>query len=144
MRKLKHEISVYIKDDLDILDCKHKKALVLGNLLDMQNCLNENYNLSSYFVKNDRRVNNISVVKNVKEFDSLNILTLKTDFSKLLSIKLKDRKQIERKHFLIVFSREEERLSVNENNYSYFYNINNLLTGSFKESLLNIIMEKTK
>lgn len=144
MRHLKHTISIYIKDDLDILNCRHKKTLALSNLLEIQNELDENYNMNSYFVKNSNKINNVAVVKKIKRFDSLDIAVVKTDLNKFLSLRLKGREQMERKHILVFFSTEEDMLVVNENNYSYFYDIGSLLTGSFKESLLNIIKEKTR
>ena len=144
MKKDKHYISIFIKDDLNILKCTHKRALALTNIKELQNGLDENYSIHSYFVKDTEKVNNLAVVKNIKKFETLDIAVLKTNFNKTLSLRLKDRKQSENKHFLIIFSTEEDRLLVNENNYSYFYDIGSLLTGSFKESLLNIIMEKTK
>lgn len=144
MRHLKHTISIYIKDNLDILNCRHKKTLALSNLLEVQNELDENYNMNSYFVKDSSKINNVAVVKKINKFDSLNIAVVKTDLNKFLSLRLKEREQIERKHILVFFSTEEDMLVVNKNNYSYFYDIGSLLTGSFKESLLKIIMEKTK
>lgn len=144
MKKDKHYISIFIKDDLDILKCTHKRALTLTNIQELQGGLDENYSIHSYFVKDTEKINNIAVVKNIKKFEALDIAVLKTNFNKTLSLRLKDRKQSENKHFLVIFSTEEDRLLVNENNYSYFYDIGSLLTGSFKESLLNIIMEKTK
>lgn len=144
MKKDKHYIVVLIKDELDLLKCSHKRALSLTNILELQNGLDENYSIHSYFVKDTEKINNIAVVKNIKKFEALNIAVLKTNFNKHVSLRLKDRKQNENKHFLIIFSTEEDRLLVNENNYSYFYDIGSLLTGSFKESLLNIVMEKTK
>lgn len=144
MRQSKHTISIYIKDDLDILNCRHKKALALRNLLEIQNELDENYNMNSYFVKNSSKINNIVRVRKIKKFDSLSIAVVKTDLNKFLSLRLKGREQAERKHILVFFSTEEDMLLVNENNYSYFYDIGSLLTGSFKESLLKIIKEKAK
>lgn len=144
MRQSKHTISIYIKDVLDILSCGHKKALALRNLLEIQNELDENYNMNSYFVKNSSKINNIVRVRKIKKFDSLSIAVVKTDLNKFLSLRLKGREQAERKHILVFFSTEEDMLLVNENNYSYFYDIGSLLTGSFKESLLKIIKEKAK
>lgn len=144
MKKDKHYISIFIKDDLDILKCTHKRALALTNIQELQNGLDENYSIYSYFVKDTEKISNIANVKNVKKFEALNIAIMKTNFNKNLSLRLKDRKQNKNKHFLIIFSTEEDKLLVNENNYSYFYDIGSLLTGSFKESLLNTIMEKTK
>ena len=144
MRELKHIVSIYIRDDLDILNCKHKQALVLSNIKRLQNGLDENYIIGSYFVKNTDKVSCISTTKRIKGFESLSICTNKSSFNKLIPIKLKDRKQIERKHFLIIFSTDEDKLLANENNYSYFYNLGNLLTGDFIDEFLDIIKEKTK
>jgi len=84
-------------------------------------------------------VSGIREVFKVAGYEDLDTGKLKTNIPNLIQARLKDRDQSEVKHHLVFFSISKDELLVNENNLSYFYNIDSLLSGSYLDSLISRI-----
>lgn len=140
MREIKNIVSIYINDILDILDCKHKTELTFRYLKELKEKLGEDFNIHIALMKHkEDGVSGIREVLKVKGYGDLDIGKLKTNIPNLIQSRLKGRDQIEVKHHLVFFSIAKDELLVNENNLSYFYNIDSLLSGSYVDNLLSKI-----
>jgi len=142
MRKERDTISIYINSSIDTLTDRSKKELISGSINELKNRITKDVDITLYFVNHiTNREKFIATVKSIKEFDT-EVCSMKCDLYKLMQVRLKYRYQLESKHYLVLFSKPEDELITNENNYSYFYNLDSLLSGSFLDDLLSKVEVK--